>query len=206
MVRHHSARPCASTSVQGAHHERQSQISERHGARRRSRRAAAAELAQGLRRRLAPRHPRADARDQPVRHAGGVGRGEESADLRLRHVGPVHRPGRRRSTSARACRRCARAGSRSATTPSELDGPSSRYGQERLADPEARDAALQPAAQAAPREARHERDADALRAQRHHHAGDGVHRDPRDAAPRCAARSRDAAAPRRELRRGDSRR
>ena len=55
---------------------------------------------------------------------------------------------------------------------------------ERLNDPEARGAALQPASQAAPREGRHERVADALRAPRHRHAGDGVRRDPREPAPR----------------------
>ena len=44
------------------------------------------------------------------------GRREESADRRLRHVGPVHRSRPRRSTSAAACRRCARRGSPSAAT------------------------------------------------------------------------------------------
>ena len=69
------------------------------------------------------------------RHAGVVRRGEESAARRLRHVGPVHRSRRAASTSARACRRCARAGSTSAATPSMLDAPTSAYGRARLADP-----------------------------------------------------------------------
>ena len=43
-----------------------------------------------------------------TRHAGIVRCGEESAARRLRHVGAVHRSGSARSTSARACRRCAR--------------------------------------------------------------------------------------------------
>ena len=42
---------------------------------------------------FAPGHPRADARDQPGRHADRHGRREESADLRLRHLRPLHRPG-----------------------------------------------------------------------------------------------------------------
>ena len=41
-----------------------------------------------------------------------------------------------------------------------------------------------PAPQAAPRQARHERDADALRAPGHRHAGDGIHRHPREPAAR----------------------
>ncbi len=49
--------------------------------------------------------------------------------------------------------------------------------------------ALQSASPAAPREERRERHADALRAPRHRHAGDGVHRDPRESAPRGNARA-----------------
>ena len=119
-------------------------------------------------------------------------RGEEPADLRLRHLGPVHRPGGRRSTSARAC----------APLRAEVDRGAQRHRGARRPElalraraprrSEARAAALQPEAQAAPREAGHERVADALRAPRHHHAGDGIHRDPREPAPRrrCPSSSR----------------
>ena len=53
---------------------------------------------------------------------------------------------------------------------------------------EARRAALRPEAHAAPREGGRQRDADALRAPRHRHAGDGVHRDPREPAPARVSR------------------
>ena len=64
----------------------------------------------------------------------------------------------------------------------ELAGPTSRYGRERLADPKL--AQLRFDLKRKPRRAmaRTERDADALRAPRHDHAGDGVHRDPREPA------------------------
>ena len=52
---------------------------------------------------LAPRHPRADARDRAERHAGIVRRGEEPAARRLRHLRALHRSRRSTSTSARAC-------------------------------------------------------------------------------------------------------
>ena len=60
----------------------------------------------------------------------------------------------------------------------------SAYGRDRARRSEARRAALQSEAQSAPRQGRHERLADALRAQRHHHAGDGIHRDPRERSAR----------------------
>ena len=50
----------------------------------------------------------------------------------------------------------------------------------------ARRLSLRPASQAAPRQAGRQRDADALRAPRHRHARDGVHRDPREPAARRA--------------------
>ena len=64
-----------------------------------------------------------------------------------------------------------------------LDGPTSRYRPGTPRRPEARRAALRAEAHAAPREGRRQRDADALRAPRHRHARDGVHRDPREPAP-----------------------
>ena len=81
-------------------------------------------------------------------------RREESADRRLRHVGPVHRPGGARSTSARACRRCAHAWIAERGDTVELDGPTSGYGRARLADAALAgmrfDLAAQAAARAAP--------------------------------------------------------
>jgi hypothetical protein len=50
------------------------------------------QFAQDLRHRQPPRHPRADARDQPVRHAAGVGAEKNPADLRLRLLGPYTDP------------------------------------------------------------------------------------------------------------------
>ena len=123
--------------------------------RRRGRGQAAAEFAQGLRRRLAPRHARADARD----HAGGHARHRSAREknppvYRLRHSGPYTDPAAKidiRSGPAAAARR---RGSPSAATRSCSPGPSSRYGRERLADPKLARAALQPEAQAAPRASR----------------------------------------------------
>ena len=59
---------------------------------------------------------------------------------------------------------------------------------------------------AAPRQGRRERIADALRAPRHRHAGNGIHRDPRESATRMPCRTVGSACTtsRRELRRGDS--
>ena len=72
----------------------------------------------------------------------------------------------------------------------------------------ARRHALRPAAPATPRQIRRQRLADALRASWHRHAGDGIHRDPREPEARgnaaLAARDRDAPASGTELRRGDS--
>ena len=61
-----------------------------------------------------------------------------------------------------------------------LDGLTSAYGRARLADPEL--AGLRFELHRKPRRAqgRRQRDADALRAARHRHAGDGIHRDPRE--------------------------
>ena len=69
----------------------------------------------------------------------------------------------------------------------ELAGPTSRFGVDRLNDPKL--AELRFNLHRRPRRAlsRRERHADALRAARHRHAGDGVHRDPREPAARRAA-------------------
>ena len=114
------------------------------------------------------------------RHAGIVRRARRIRRSTSTTLGPVHRPGGEDRHPLGPAGAARSAGSRSAATPKLLAGPTSRYGSERLADPEARRAALQPEAQAAPREGRAQRDADALRAPRHRHAGDGVHRDPRE--------------------------
>ena len=76
-----------------------------------------------------------------------------------------------------------RAGSRSAATREQLDGPTSRYGRERLADPKL--AELRFDLKRLPRRAKagRERHADALRAPRRRDAGDGVRRHPRERAP-----------------------
>ena len=84
-----------------------------------------------------------------------------------------------RSGLAAAARRN---GSRSATIPRRSTAPARATARERLADPKLAAAALQPEPQAAPRQGRDERVADALRAPRHHHAGDGIHRDSREPA------------------------
>ncbi len=122
-----------------------------------------------------------------------VRRGEEPADLRLRHIGSLHRPrgydrrSRRARAAARAVDRGAR-GHRAARRPELGVRPGAARG------PGARGDALRPEAQAAPREGGARRHADALRAPGHRHARDGVHRDPREPAParvhRIVARKR----------------
>ena len=87
------------------------------------------------------------------------------------------------STSAAACRRCAPRGSPSAATPRSSTARPPRYGRARLADPELAglrfDLKRKPR-RAAVATARRQRHADALRPPRHRHAGDGVHRHPRE--------------------------
>ena len=134
----------------------------------------------------------------------------ESAGRRLRHLGPVHRSGggdrhpRGPAAAARARGSTARGDVeelperhlrvRPARAPPIRSSPALRF---RTCS--ARRAAPRPGAQ---------RHADALRAQRHRHAGDGVHRDPREpaarrgAARRCAELRR-AQHPGQTLRRGD---
>ena len=74
----------------------------------------------------------------------------------------------------------------------ELEGPTSAYGRARLADPEL--AGLRFDLHRKPRRAARqcERHANALRAPRHRHAGNGIRRDPREPAARegCSPRCR----------------
>ena len=60
---------------------------------------------------------------------------------------------------------------------------SSEFGRRRATDPEAGGGALPAHAGAASRSGRRQRHADALCAARDRHAGDGIHRDPREPAP-----------------------
>ena len=127
--------PLLAHAVPRSIHERQRPVLRARRESRRRRGRAAARVAQDLRRGLAPRHPRADARDRAARHARVVRRGEESAarpSTTRRARTPIPR---RRSTCARASRRCARAGSPSAATPWSSTARRPRYGRERLADP-----------------------------------------------------------------------
>ncbi len=112
----------------------------------------------------------------------------QSADLCLRHLRSLHRPAACGSTSATACRRCARAWIAERADTEELPGPTSRYGARAAARSEARGDALQPQAQAAARHVRRQRHPDALRAPRHRHAGDGVRRAARELPQRGAGR------------------
>ena len=148
-----------------------------------------------------------------------VRRREESADLRLRHLRALHRPGgedRHPLGPAAAARALDRGAQRHrACSPARR----SRLRPRAARRPEARRAALQPAAQAAPREGRHQRHADALRAPRHRHArrwsssrsartcSASVHREPEGDRQdrREDARAAHEAAPGRDLRRRDSR-
>ena len=95
-------------------------------------------LAQDLRRGLAPRPARADARDRadPTRRRCSAARPTRRSPST---TPPARTPIRTRaSTCAPACRRCARAGSTSAATPSCCRGLSSDFGRGREHDAEAR--------------------------------------------------------------------
>ena len=115
--------------------------------------AAAAELAQDLRRRLAPDSACRCARSRQSDTPASFGAEKNPPIFVYDTSGPVHRSGRARSTSARACRRCASRWIAERGDTEELPGPTSEYGRERAGRPEARRAALRPAAQAAPRAA-----------------------------------------------------
>jgi phosphomethylpyrimidine synthase len=82
---------------------------------------------------LASRHPRADARGRAVTHAGRIRRRGEPAGLRLRHQRPVHRPEAtidiRSGLPALRARWIEERGDTE-----RLEGPTSAYGRERLAD------------------------------------------------------------------------
>ena len=123
---------------------------------------------------------------------------------------PVRTPTRRRrSTSAAACRRCARRGSPSATTRSSSTArrraTAARGWPTRSWPASASTCCARRAARAG-----RQRLPDALRPPRHRHAGDGVHRDPREPEARRDAGDdagdRDAPARRAELRRRACRR
>jgi phosphomethylpyrimidine synthase len=110
------------------------------------------------------------------------------------------------STCWRACRTCAPPGSRNAATPNS-SRPQLRVRPAAPKRPGARAPALRAHPHAAPRQGRRQRHADALCATGHHHAGDGIRRDPREhearrVARRPALREGLAPAPRRVLRRG----
>ena len=124
-----------------------------------------------------------------ARREAGVDRAEPGR-LRLRHLRSVHRSRREDRHPlgpARAARRVDRR-TRRHRRADRADAP--RYGRERLADPEARGAALRPAPPADARaKAGSQRLADALRAAGHRHARDGVHRHPREPSARRTRRA-----------------
>jgi phosphomethylpyrimidine synthase len=149
----------------------------------------------------------------------GLRRREEPADLRLRLLRPLQRPeppDRHPLRPARAARRLDRRARRHrGAARSELrvrPRPRRRQGSTNCASPACT------ASRA--RQGRQERHADALRPAGHHHAGDGIHRHPREQQPRAyieslkasrparreAGRTDDAPAPRPELRRQHPRR
>ena len=97
--------------------------------------------------------------------------------------GPVHRPGGEDRHPLRPAGAARAVDSSDANDTELLDGPSSRYGKERLADPKL--AELRFNLKRNPRKGQEQRHADALRAQGHHHAGDGIHRHAREPAARA---------------------
>ena len=119
--------------------------------------------------------------------ASASAREKNPPHLRLRHLRPLHRPGgedRHPLRAAAAARRLDRGARRHRSTGRARRPPT---GSERLPIPSSRRLRFDLQAHAAPRQAGHERHADALRAPRHRHAGDGIHRDPREPAPRDGA-------------------
>ena len=132
---------------------------------------------------VARRHARADARD-----LADATRPPPSAPRRIRRCTSTTRAARTRtrrraSTSAAGLAPLRASWIEERGDTERLDGPSSRYGRERLADPKL--AELRFELKRLPRRAQagRERHADALRAPRHRHARDGVRRDPREPAP-----------------------
>ena len=103
--------------------------------------------------------------------------------------GPYTDPQRENRHPLRPARRCARSGSTSAATPRRWPARRRSYGVERLHDPKL--AELRFNLQRKPRRAKPGMNviADALCAQRHHHAGNGIHRHPREPAPQRIHRS-----------------
>ncbi len=150
---------------------------------------------QDLRRGFAPRHPRADARDQPV-----PTRRPPSAPSRIRRSSsttpPVRTPTRRpRSTSAPACRAARCLDLRARRHRGTATGPTSRYGIERLNDPELAELRFNLHRKPRRAHARQERHPDALCAPGHRHAGDGIRRHPRKPAPQGIPGAAEASGP-----------
>ena len=99
-------------------------------------------LAQDLRRGLARRRARADARDRAAAHADVVRRRGQPADHRLRHLRPVHRSRGHASTSPRACRALRARWIEERGDTEVLAGLSSEFGRAREHDPRLRRRAL----------------------------------------------------------------
>ncbi len=106
----------------------------------------------------------------------------QRAVQRLRHLRPLHRSGRdHRLGAGLAALRARWIAERGDSE--VLAALSSEFGRGRETDAQARCRCASPTcADAAPRQSRHERFADALRAARHRHAGNGIHRHPREPA------------------------
>ena len=144
---------------------------------------ASAELAQDLREGSRPTSACRCAKSASPTRRAIVRRRKQSAGLRLRHA-PARTPIRPpTSTSAPACGP-ARALDRRARRHRIARPASSAIRPRTRRTTRTRRTALQPASQAAPRQAGKQRHADALRAPGHHHARDGIRRDPREPAAR----------------------
>jgi len=161
---------------------------------------------QGLRRGLAPRHPRAHARDQPSRTPPASMGAEKNPPIFVYDTsGPYTDP---------AVHIDIRAGLPSVRG-NWIEGPR-RHGSAGPAHfriraatpgrPQARRIALQPAARPAPRQSRMNVSQMYYARRRHRHAGDGIRRHPREPAPRQSGGNLHPPASWRELRRRHSRR
>ena len=82
------------------------------------------------------RHPRADARDRPGRHAGCHRRREEPAGLRLRHLRPLHRSGAKIDIRAGLAPLRAKLDRGARRHRRRCPGLTSDFGRERAADPD----------------------------------------------------------------------
>jgi phosphomethylpyrimidine synthase len=140
---------------------------------------------------LAPRHPRADARDQarPTPRADAeisqddtdLRRREEPADLRLRLFRPLHRPGAKIDIrSGLPALRQQWIEERGDTE--LLPDLTSEFGRQRAADKASTSCASPACTASRARQGRRQCQPDALRAPRHHHPRDGIRRHPREPA------------------------